>query len=424
MPGPVMNFVENLRERRPVRNAIRGMLGMEPQYGPPAFDSMQSISARDQELGGDVMDDRETRRGPAATQVAYGTEEQPYRGMGMIESMFTAPSDAIARGAKKVPATPVSLPEVEAPEQMAEVEPPKTEATMASMPNAAPRTEAQPAAARQAIVADPEMSRIEKFQRLADTYALQAIHDPDPRRSAELKSVADSYMKLAEAGRNREFQRSIADRSLSTRMTIEQRQNLLDRSKQNQLDIVTAVGDQELRLAKDAAGLQSRDYLMNDVLAPLRSNRALPVESYAQNEAAAQRALNVTNKAAPEAGVGEAYRLAFLQGMGVRVNQHVKDYIESGVDADAPVFGEGHPGMEEFKFHYKQRVLQEPDNYDALRAEVGSVVFPSVLEATRGYGIPPQATIRYATNLVDEILGPRPESVSLLESMGSFLQGE
>jgi len=122
MAGPILTFLDNLQDRQPVRNAVRGVFGL-PQKRSTVIDPMEEMAARDAERGGDISNPNPmTRPAPRIASNATGgpgvaaglpappqaiDETQPYQGMGMIKGMTTPPSAAL-RERRQMAARPMA----------------------------------------------------------------------------------------------------------------------------------------------------------------------------------------------------------------------------------------------------------------------------------------------------------------------------
>jgi hypothetical protein len=143
-------------------------------------------------------------------------------------------------------------------------------------------------------------------------------------------------------------------------------------------------------------------------------DRGMPVEIYARQMQAAAAARNREKGVPDPAGETAAFENARLNGLRVRIGQHIADAINSG----SPLFDENHPGFTEFSIPYRSKVMESPDKYDQLRSELTSVIGPAVFDEVRKAGIPYGEAAKYVEGLTGSILGPKPESGGFL---GQFM---
>lgn len=302
-------------------------------------------------------------------------ERQPYRGMGILQAMVTPHSAALDRQRKSQPPAP------------------------------------DLASTIRSITDDPGLDEISKLKRLADATALAAIEAADNDRRKTLMRVSENYMKRAAFRESADMGRQAAMDALDRqREALEQQRSLareqadaegqlLDRGARN----TERLNEQVARLSREA---MSRETAFADEIAPIAQDRSMPVEIYARQMQAAAAARNREKGVPDPAGEAAAYDNARLNGLRVRIGQHIADSIESG----APLFDESHPGFTEFSIPYRARLMQSPDAYDQLRSELTSILGPAIFEQVRKAGIPYGEAARYVEGLTGAILGPQPES--------------
>ena len=373
MPGPITNFLDTLQQKRPLRTAVREFLGMDGTDPVRELRDPNPPAAAPQDPRGVT---------PVAMQEELPPVDgrQPYRGMGLFEAMYTPHSMALNRQRQRQDPGPSAL-----------------------------------AGTIRSITDHPEMDEISKLKRLAYVTALAAIEATDNERRKTLMRVSENYLKRAafresaDAGRqtvmdalakqqeNIGLQRGLLQDQLASEL------ELLDRGAQN----TERLNEQVARLAREA---NSRGTAFSDEIAPLMQDRAMPVEIYARQMQAAAAARNRDKGVPDPAGETAAYENARLNGLRVRIGQHINDSIGSG----APLFDENHPGFTEFSIPYRAKLMQAPDKYDQLRSELTSVIGPAIFDEVRKAGIPYGDAAKYVEGLTGAILGPKPDTGGFL----------
>lgn len=355
---------------QPVRDALRRFFG-----GPRSSAAPQLIPVPPESPG--AVDDK-----------------QPYRGMGVLEAMFTPHSMALERQRRRARG-------------------------QTGGPQGGSATGL--AGSIRAITDDPEMDEVTKLKRLADVTALAAIEAADNDQRKTLMRVSENYMKRAAHRESADMGRQTVMDALGKQQEtlglqrglmqdqLASERDLLDRSASN----TERLNEQVARLGREAV---SRGTAFSDEIAPLVQDRAMPVEIYARQMQAAASARNREKGVPDPAGEAAAYENARLNGLRVRIGQHVSDSINSG----APLFDEQHPGFTEFSIPYRAKLMQAPDKYDQLRSEITSVVGPAVFDEVRKAGIPYGEAARYVEGLTGAILGPKPDSGGFLGQLNPF----
>ena len=370
---PITSLIDTLKQRQPLNK----LLGMpQPTAQPPAPVTQASGT--------------EELPPPPGSPPPTVDETRPYKGMGVFEAMFTPHSMAIDRQRRR------------------------------AVGQAAPQGAASGLAGSiRAITDDPDMDEVSKLKRLADVTALAAIEAVDNEQRKTLMRVSENYLKRAtfresaDMGRQTvmdAFSKQQENLGLQRQLLQDQlasERELLDRGATN----TERLNEQVARLARESA---SRGTAFSDEVAPLMQDRGMPVEIYARQMQAAAAARNREKGVPDPAGESAAYDNARLNGLRVRIGQHIADAINSG----SPLFDENHPGFTEFSIPYRSKVMESPDKYDQLRSELTSVIGPAVFDEVRKAGIPYGEAAKYVEGLTGSILGPKPESGGFL---GQFM---
>ena len=415
MASPITSFIDTLQGKQPLRNAMRGLLG-GPRRSSTLIDPMEEMLARDREMGGDVSNPLPQQRRPPVLPVAAQEElpapsqqlappeviptpppvdeKRPYKGMGVMEAMFTPHSMALERQKKQA---------------------------RGASPGMLAGSPAGLAGSIRTITDDPEMDEVTKLKRLADVTAIAAIEATDNDQRKTLMRVSENFMKRAAYRESADTSRQTVMDALSKQQEniglqrglmqdqLASERELLDRSATN----TERLNEQIARLARESA---SRGTAFSDEIAPLMQDRGMPVEIYARQMQAAAAARNREKGVPDPAGEAAAYDNAKLNGLRVRVGQHVSDAINSG----SPLFDESHPGFTEFSIPYRAKLMEAPDKYDQLRSELTSTIGPAVFEEVRKAGIPYSEAATYVEGLTGLILGPKPEAGGFLGQLNPF----
>jgi hypothetical protein len=405
MPSQIKSFIDTLQERRPFRGAFSGMLGL-PRGSAPLGPDGQSVEAEPQagmtlpgppgpamrqvstEAAGEALPPPETIATPPPVD-----ERQPYRGMGILEAMYTPVSEAIDRQRRRGPGQP----------QQQQAGPAGLAGTI------------------RAITDDAEMPATEKLNRLADVTAMAAVEAAERGENDKAKAlmrISEDYITRATRmdaveATNRTML-DVADKAnqrvglqrdmLREQTEAEERLRNLDYQNTERLN------EQIARLTRES---QSRATAFGDEQAPLEADPALPVEIYARQMEAAARAQNLASNPPinDPAGEAAAKQNAYLAGLAYRIGQHVGEAIDNG----APLFDKEHPGFPEFYIFYQNRLRENPGAYDQLRSELTAVIGPPIFARVRKAGLPYGEAAGYIEGLTGEILGPKPESGSWLQ---------
>lgn len=397
MPGPLTSFIDKLQEQ-PLRKAMGGLL----RRPSTRIDPMEEMLARDREMGGDVSDPFPDQRrvtpvamqeplpAPAAAPPAVD-ERRPYKGMGILEAMYTPHSMALDRQRRQ-----------------------------ARGPGPGPAGAPTPLAGSiRAITDDPELDEVAKLKRLADVTALAAVEATDNDQRKALMRVSENYLKRATFRESADMSRqTVMDALAGQRENIGLQRALMQDQLASERELLDhsathteRLNEQVARLARESA---SRGTAFSDEIAPLMQDRAMPVEIYARQMQAAAAARNREKGVPDPAGETAAYENARLNGLRVRIGQHVSDAIQSG----SPLFDENHPGFTEFSIPYRAKLMESPEKYDSLRSELTSIIGPAIFEEVRKAGIPYGDAAKYVEGLTGAILGPKPESGGFL---GQFM---
>jgi hypothetical protein len=406
MPGSLTSFIDTLQEKQPLRSAVRGLLGM-PRRSSTLIDPMEEMIAREREMGGDVSDPMPapTRRpavmptaaqqplpapAPATEPGSPGVlappsavdERQPYKGMGMLEAMVTPHSMALDRQRQRARGQAESVGGAQGL-----------------------------ATSIRAITDDPELPEIDKLKRLADITALAAIEATDNDQRKTLMRVSENYLRRATFRESADMGRQTTlDAMDKQRETLNLQRGLMQDQFASEQQLLNQGATNTERLNEQVARLEreavSRGTAFADEIAPLAQDRSMPVELYARQMQAAAAARNREKGVPDPAGEAAAYENARLNGLRVRVGQHISDAIQTG----SPLFDENHPGFTEFSIPYRARLMSAPQQYDQLRAELTSVIGPAIFEEVRKADIPFVEAARYVEGLTGAILGPKPES--------------
>lgn len=370
---PITSLIDTLKQRQPLNK----LLGMPRPPAPPSEPVTQASAT-------------EELPPPPGSPPPTVDETRPYKGMGVFEAMFTPHSMALDRQRRR------------AAEQAG------SQGSGSGL-----------AGSIRAITDDPGMDEVAKLKRLADVTALAAIEAADNEQRKTLMRVSENYLKRATFRESADMSRQTVMDALSKQQEnlglqrqllqdqLASEQALLDRGATN----TERLNEQVARLARESA---SRGTAFSDEVAPLMQDRGMPVEIYARQMQAAAAARNREKGIPDPAGETAAFENARLNGLRVRIGQHIADAINSG----APLFDENHPGFAEFSIPYRAKAMESPDKYDQLRSELTSVIGPAVFDEVRKAGIPYGEAAKYVEGLTGAILGPKPESGGFL---GQFM---
>ena len=374
--------------REPVRNALRRFFG-QPQQPPDGDAQLQPAPSQ-------LVPGQEQLPVPVASPAPGDNavdEKLPYKGMGVLEAMFTPHSMALDRQRRRVRGQ---------------------QATQPGGP-------AGLAGSIRSITDDTEMDEVTKLKRLADVTALAAIEAADNDQRKTLMRVSENYLKRAtfheSAGMSRQ---TVMDALSKQQETVGLQRQLMQDQLASERDLLDRgatnterLNEQVARLARESA---SRGTAFSDEIAPLMQDRAMPVEIYARQMQAAAAARNREKGIPDPAGESAAYDNARLNGLRVRIGQHVSDSINSG----SPLFDENHPGFTEFSIPYRAKLMESPDKYDQLRSELTSVLGPAIFDEVRKAGIPYGEAAKYVEGLTGAILGAKPETGGFLGQLNPF----
>ena len=383
MPGPLTSFIDTLQQRQP----LRGLLGMQRRPSPMPL-------PQDRPAVAPVAMQEPLPEPPEAIATPQPVDErQPYKGMGIVEAMFTPHSMALDRQRRRA----------------------------RGQTGAAPGSSTALAGSIRSITDDPELDEVTKLKRLADVTALAAIEATDNDQRKTLMRVSENYLKRAtfheSAGMSRQ---TVMDALSKQQETLGLQRELLQDQLASERDLLDRgatnterLNEQVARLARESA---SRGTAFSDEIAPLMQDRAMPVEIYARQMQAAAAARNREKGVPDPAGESAAYDNARLNALRVRIGQHVSDAINSG----SPLFDENHPGFSEFSIPYRAKLMEAPDKYDQLRSELTSIIGPAIFDEVRKAGIPYGEAAKYVEGLTGAILGAKPETGGFLGQLMPF----
>jgi len=383
MPGPLTSFIDTLQQRQP----LRGLLGMQRRPSPMPL-PQDHPTAAPVAMQEPLPEPPETIATPQPVD-----ERQPYKGMGIVEAMFTPHSMALDRQRRRA----------------------------RGQTGAAPGSSTALAGSIRSITDDPELDEVTKLKRLADVTALAAIEATDNDQRKTLMRVSENYLKRAtfheSAGMSRQ---TVMDALSKQQETLGLQRELLQDQLASERDLLDRgatnterLNEQVARLARESA---SRGTAFSDEIAPLMQDRAMPVEIYARQMQAAAAARNREKGVPDPAGESAAYDNARLNALRVRIGQHVSDAINSG----SPLFDENHPGFSEFSIPYRAKLMEAPDKYDQLRSELTSIIGPAIFDEVRKAGIPYGEAAKYVEGLTGAILGAKPETGGFLGQLMPF----
>jgi len=383
MPGPLTSFIDTLQQRQP----LRGLLGMQRRPSPMPLPQDRPTVAP-VAMQEPLPEPPETIATPQPVD-----ERQPYKGMGIVEAMFTPHSMALDRQRRRA----------------------------RGQTGAAPGSSTALAGSIRSITDDPELDEVTKLKRLADVTALAAIEATDNDQRKTLMRVSENYLKRAtfheSAGMSRQ---TVMDALSKQQETLGLQRELLQDQLASERDLLDRgatnterLNEQVARLARESA---SRGTAFSDEIAPLMQDRAMPVEIYARQMQAAAAARNREKGVPDPAGESAAYDNARLNALRVRIGQHVSDAINSG----SPLFDENHPGFSEFSIPYRAKLMEAPDKYDQLRSELTSIIGPAIFDEVRKAGIPYGEAAKYVEGLTGAILGAKPETGGFLGQLMPF----
>ena len=383
MPGPLTSFIDTLQQRQP----LRGLLGMQRRPSPMPLPQDRPAVAP-VAMQEPLPEPPETIATPQPVD-----ERQPYKGMGIVEAMFTPHSMALDRQRRRA----------------------------RGQTGATPSSSTALAGSIRSITDDPELDEVTKLKRLADVTALAAIEATDNDQRKTLMRVSENYLKRAtfheSAGMSRQ---TVMDALSKQQETLGLQRELLQDQLASERDLLDRgatnterLNEQVARLARESA---SRGTAFSDEIAPLMQDRAMPVEIYARQMQAAAAARNREKGVPDPAGESAAYDNARLNALRVRIGQHVSDAINSG----SPLFDENHPGFSEFSIPYRAKLMEAPDKYDQLRSELTSIIGPAIFDEVRKAGIPYGEAAKYVEGLTGAILGAKPETGGFLGQLMPF----
>lgn len=388
MPGPLTSFIDSLQQRPP----LRGLAAMQRRQSPRPMPSGNAVPQDGSPVAPAAMQESIPEPPEVIAAPPPVDERQPYKGMGVLEAMFTPHSMALDRQRRR-----------------------------ARGQAAAPGTSAGLAGSIRSITDDPELDEVTRLKRLADVTALAAIEATDNDQRKTLMRVSENYLKRAtfheSAGMSRQ---TVMDALTKQQETLGLQRQLMQDQLASERDLLDRgatnterLNEQVARLARESA---SRGTAFSDEIAPLMQDRAMPVEIYARQMQAAAAARNREKGVPDPAGEAAAYENARLNALRVRIGQHVSDAINSG----SPLFDENHPGFTEFSIPYRAKLMESPDKYDQLRSELTSIIGPAIFDEVRKAGIPYGEAAKYVEGLTGAILGSKPESGGFLGQLMPF----
>jgi hypothetical protein len=403
MAGPILTFLDNLQDRQPVRNAVRGVFGL-PQRRSTVIDPMEEMAARDAERGGDISNPfPNTRMPPRIASTATDgpgvaaalpapaqaiDETQPYQGMGMIKGMTTSPAAAI-RERRQMAARPVA------------------------------QGSAAPASLSQSISLihqSPDLPPAARAQMLSDLMYRHAAEANDNDRRETLMRIGDTYAKQhmvlmgMEAGKQ-----SLADARKTANRISKRNKKSADEAgaREERMNERAITGQQELnaQIHGFKTGDTSRANASKDYVSPLIQDQTLPISTFAaQARGALEMAQFASEKAVDPALLDAEHRRAFDRGFNVRLSQ----LAASDNDTES-LLHPGHPIFADVAQHYRGLLAKDPNSYDnmvyALAGQISAATAPELLK--KNYK--PEAIREYSQGLATDILGPKPARTGWLQ---------
>jgi len=404
MAGPILTFLDNLQDRQPVRNAVRGVFGL-PQKRSTVIDPMEEMAARDAERGGDISNPNPmTRPAPRIASNATGgpgvaaglpappqaiDETQPYQGMGMIKGMTTPPSAAL-----------------------------RERRQMAARPMAQAGGSNSLSQSISLIHQMPDLPPADRAQMLADLMYRSATEATDNDRRETLMRIGDTYMKqhMVLTGMAAGEKSLKEARDTANKISRRAKRSADDAgSREERMNERAITGQQELNAqvygfqkADTSRATSSRDYL-----SPLLEDPTMPISAFAaQARGAMEMAQMASEKAADPAMLDAEERRAFDRGFNVRLSQ-----LAAADNDTESLLHPGHPLFGDIAQHYRGLLAKDPNAYDnmqyALAGQISAAVGPDLMK--KKY---PAAAIReYAQSLATDILGPKPEYKGFFSTM-------
>jgi hypothetical protein len=404
MAGPILTFLDNLQDRQPVRNAVRGVFGL-PQRRSTVIDPMEEMAARDAERGGDISNPfPNTRMPPRIASTATDgpgvaaalpapaqaiDETQPYQGMGMIKGMTTSPAAAI-RERRQMAARPVA------------------------------QGSAAPASLSQSIGLihqSPDLPPAARAQMLADLMYRHAADATDNDRRETLVRIGDTYMKqfmvltgmergeAALQGAKEAAQKLSDDNAALAKAARKSEERMQRRGIRGQLKV-------NQQIHGFATGDTSRATSSKDYTSALVADPTMPVSMFA-NQARGAMELQMfsnPNKPVDPALLDAEYQRAFDRGFNVRLSQ-----LAAAGDGDEGLLHPYHPMFNDIAQHYRGLVQKNPESYDQLQLKLAGQISAATSESLTQKRYPQKAILEYAQGLATDILGPKPARTGWLQ---------
>lgn len=405
MAGPILTFLDNLQERQPVRNALRGVLGL-PRRRSTLIDPMEEMTARDAEMGGDISNPFPNTRMapriastattgpgvaaalPAPSQPAVD-ETQPYKGMGMAQAIVTPPSAALRqrRAGMAAPA-----------------------AGGGRVAQAAPNSLSQSIGL---ISQNTTLPASDRALMLSDLMTQHAAEATDNDRRATLVRLAETYLKqhatlsaIERGERGFEAARAAAEKMAQRASDDAQKARTLEEKLPGlTADAQIRVNSALTQSAKDAASTPTQ---FNDYTAPL-NDMGLTITDYANRmRGAVEMAMFNGDKPFDPALAQAEYDRAFEAGFVKRLAQIGKNSSDA-----ASMFGRHHPAFGEIESYYRGVLAKNPAQYDALANRIAGQIASSAGREMQLQGYASDAILRYSQKVAADILGPKPETPSI-----------
>ena len=407
MAGPIRTFIDRLQENQPLRNGVRGFLGLPQRRGSNIIDPMEEMSSREREQGVDVSDPYPSSQPfqMASMKQPVRDESQPYAGMGMVQSMVTSKSDAKrpnvqqASQATSTTGKPLSSfgAQVKAINDTEGLTPAQRAYQIGSL------------AYSQAAAAQTNEERMTYAQIGKDFFAM---HGHQNAVDAGLKASSDATTQVVEA--------------------IERQKQLQELVNQGQLNAINAQGQQApaataavQKAEQDASSPARRQQLLMETLT---QNPGMSPAAFAEQQVYDAVQFALASKAAPPDDTAKAAirYAAFQSAAGQRIGEltaaAAKQAEEQGGGA-ADFFSEYHPRHTELSAPFRQRVAKDPAQYDQVRQDVIQSISGPIHSTLRMKGYPNEFIIQYINDTADGMVGPRPEKTSwqgFTEGVGNF----
>jgi hypothetical protein len=404
MAGPILTFLDNLQDRQPVRNAVRGVFGL-PQKRSTVIDPMEEMAARDAERGGDISNPNPmTRPAPRIASnatdgpgVAAGLpappqaidETQPYQGMGIGQAMVTPPTAALRQRRQ-----------------------------MASRPMAQAGGSNSLSQSISLIHQSPDLPPSDRAQMLADLMYRHATEATDNDRRDTLMRIGDTYMAQHMALTGRAAGEKSLKEARDAALKISQRhKNVAKREgeREERMHERTITGTQETnaQIHGFQTGDTSRASASKDYTSALVSDPTMPVSVFAnQARGALEMAQFASEKAVDPALLDAEYRRAFDRGFSVRLSQ-----LAAAGEGDETLLHGGHPLFGDIAQHYRGLLAKDPNSYDNMQYALAGQIAAATSQSLLQKRFSQKAILEYAQDLATDILGPKPEYRGIIDTL-------